>query len=210
MYYVQIIEFVEIVDKLLDACLARCNEVQAVAHQRIVANLDIHVIPSSQVAHYVYQRYLVEIEVAVFPLYVALGINRCHFYILILAVFSILAWLQHHFLALGIYSYRTLDKRNVDIRMRISLEVELGAQYLCIKVACLYDKGAVLVLANLEVSLADKLDGSFVARKSCGKRYLAVGIELYDGSVRQHQLIVFASWRRDSLHLRLARSSLNP
>ena len=39
MYYVQIIELVEIVDKLLDACLARCNEVQTVAHQRIVAYL---------------------------------------------------------------------------------------------------------------------------------------------------------------------------
>ena len=61
MYYVQIIELVEIVDKLLDACLARCNEVQTVAHQRIVENLDIHVIPSSQVAYNVYQRHIVEI-----------------------------------------------------------------------------------------------------------------------------------------------------
>ena len=39
VYYVQIIELVEIVDKLLDACLARCNEVQTIAHQRIVAYL---------------------------------------------------------------------------------------------------------------------------------------------------------------------------
>ena len=68
----------------------------------------------------------------------------------------------------------------------------------------------MLVLAHLEVSLADKLDCSFVARKSCGERYLTVGVEQHHSSVRQHQLIVFASWRRNSLHLRLARSSLDP
>ena len=95
----EIVELIEIIDKLLDAGLARCDEMQAIAHQGVVAYLDIDVIPSAQFPYHVDERNIVEIEIAVLPLRVAFRIDCGDGDFLFLIVFCILSWLEHYLLA---------------------------------------------------------------------------------------------------------------